>query len=417
MKQVIVFGSFDPLHEGHRDFFRQAKALGNHLTVVVAHDEALRAHKRREVFQPAADRLAAVAAEKEVDVALIGNAQANRYTLLSELDFDIVALGYDQAPPDEVVRAELDQRGKHHVQIVRLKPHKPDVFKSTLLRNPKANDQVFDLHLHSTASDGDVSPAEVMREAKRRGLSGLALTDHNGLWGMDEAKAAAHELSLRFIEGIEITARYQEADVHILGYSRAFQRAVLRDGLAETRRGYEKRTQAMVHLCQKAGYDKVLWENITARRANFTEPCYVSFDVAREVSAQYHLDPETARKMTVTGGVCHVPYGEWALSPAAAVKLIHQAAGVASLAHPGTIEYEHSRELLLTILEELLPAKLDAIEVVHPFHDTAYQAWLTQLTQEHGLAITGGSDWHGPDHLPENDAAFGKLGVSAFPLL
>lgn len=138
MKRVLAFGSFDPLHEGHRDFFRQAKALGDHLTVVVAHDEALRAHKRREVFQGAPARLAAVAAVPEVDQALLGDKQANQYTLLSELDFDIVALGYDQAPADDVVRAELDERGKGHVQIMRLKAHKPEVYKSTIIRTQKS---------------------------------------------------------------------------------------------------------------------------------------------------------------------------------------------------------------------------------------------------------------------------------------
>lgn len=134
MKRVVVFGSFDPLHEGHKNFFAQAKALGDHLTVVVAHDGALRAHKRRDPYQEAEARLAAVAAVPEVDRALIGNKQANKYTLLSELDFDVVALGYDQEPADDIVRAELDARGKQHVEIVRLKPYRPDVFKSTIIR-------------------------------------------------------------------------------------------------------------------------------------------------------------------------------------------------------------------------------------------------------------------------------------------
>lgn len=140
MKRVIVFGSFDPLHDGHRDFFRQAKVLGGHLTAVVAHDEALRAHKRRDPYQGAEARLAAVAAVPEVDEALIGNRQANKYTLLGELDFDVVALGYDQVPSDDVVRQELDNRGKHHVQIVRCKPYRPDVHKSSFIRNSRGHD-------------------------------------------------------------------------------------------------------------------------------------------------------------------------------------------------------------------------------------------------------------------------------------
>lgn len=134
MKRVLVFGSFDPLHPGHQNFFVQAKALGDHLTVVVAHDEALRAHKRREPFQTVEERLMAVATAPGVDRALIGNRQANKYTLLSELDFDVIALGYDQAPSGEAVRRELNARGKYQVEIVRLKPYQPEKYKSSIIR-------------------------------------------------------------------------------------------------------------------------------------------------------------------------------------------------------------------------------------------------------------------------------------------
>lgn len=271
---------------------------------------------------------------------------------------------------------------------------------------------MFDGHVHSTASDGDLSPADVAFEAARRGLTGFSLTDHNGLWGVDEAAAAAHELGLTFLEGIEVTAKFETADVHVLGYSRGFDRPELEAGLATTRRGYEERIQAMVRRCQAAGYERVFWERIQQRRSRLREPCYVSFDVARELIKNYALAPEAARRLTVSGGACHVPYGDWALSPAAAVDLIHQAGGVASLAHPGTIEREGSRNLLLQVLRTLTAVELDGLEVVHPFHGSEYQAWLTGIAQQAGLTITGGSDWHGPSHLPANDAAFGKLGVS-----
>lgn len=134
MKKVLVFGSFDPLHAGHINFFEQAKALGEHLTVVVAHDSALRAHKGREPERGAEERVAAVVAVPVVDRAIIGNEQANKYELLVELDFDVIALGYDQQPADGVVREELDKRGKRNVEIVRLKPYQPEKYKSSLLR-------------------------------------------------------------------------------------------------------------------------------------------------------------------------------------------------------------------------------------------------------------------------------------------
>ena len=134
MKKVLAFGSFDPLHDGHRDFFAQAKALGDHLTVVVAHDSALLAHKGRDPLQSAEERMKAIAEAPEVDQVLIGNKQADKYELLEELEFDVIALGYDQAPADEKVREELDKIGKSEVEIARLKPYRPDRYKSSLMR-------------------------------------------------------------------------------------------------------------------------------------------------------------------------------------------------------------------------------------------------------------------------------------------
>lgn len=133
-RRVIAFGSFDPLHEGHIHFLRQAKALGDFLLVVVAHDSAIRAQKHREPYQSEAERLAAVSALDFVDEAMIGRETADKYHLLGELDFDVVVLGYDQEPSDDVVREQLDARGKHQVQAVRLEPYKPEQYKSTLIR-------------------------------------------------------------------------------------------------------------------------------------------------------------------------------------------------------------------------------------------------------------------------------------------
>ncbi len=134
---VIAFGAFDPLHLGHEFWLRQAKALGDRLVVVVARDSSIRRYKDRDPFQSEEARLVAVAGLPYVDQAMLGNRTAHTYELLSELDFDIVALGYDQAPSDEDIRRELDARGKHDVAIVRMPAWKPDMFKSTLIRNAK----------------------------------------------------------------------------------------------------------------------------------------------------------------------------------------------------------------------------------------------------------------------------------------
>ena len=137
MIRILAFGAFDPLHAGHRDFFRQAKALGDHLTVVVARDSSIRANKGYEPHQSEEARLTAVAGAG-VDTAMLGNKTAHKYELLRELAFDTIALGYDQSPLEEEVRRQLALLGKQHVTVVRLLPFHPEQYKSTFIRNPRS---------------------------------------------------------------------------------------------------------------------------------------------------------------------------------------------------------------------------------------------------------------------------------------
>ena len=131
---VIAFGAFDPLHPGHEFFLQQAKSFGDYLLVVVARDSSIRAYKQRESYKSEEERLSAVAALPVVNEAILGNKTAHRYELLSELFFDVVALGYDQSPSEEDVRRELNVRGKFAVAIVRCPALRPDLYKSTLIR-------------------------------------------------------------------------------------------------------------------------------------------------------------------------------------------------------------------------------------------------------------------------------------------
>lgn len=127
MKKVIVFGSFDPLHEGHIDFFRQAKELGDYLTVVVATDENIRRLKDRDPDDGEGQRLEAVAKIDTVDRAILGDKDRYGQTLENEKP-DIIAVGYDQSMPQEL-KNDLKK-----YTIVTLKPYKPEVFKSSKIR-------------------------------------------------------------------------------------------------------------------------------------------------------------------------------------------------------------------------------------------------------------------------------------------
>lgn len=132
--RVLLFGTFDPLHDGHRNLFWQASALGDHLTVVVARDATIESQKGRKASLGERERLEAVALEKDVQKAVLGDNDPSSYTSLTTISFDTLALGYDQAPSDVQARALLDELGLPGVRIVRLKPYREDVYKSSFLR-------------------------------------------------------------------------------------------------------------------------------------------------------------------------------------------------------------------------------------------------------------------------------------------
>lgn len=268
---------------------------------------------------------------------------------------------------------------------------------------------MYDLHLHSTYSDGDQSVAQLVDAAARAGVTGLSLTDHNGLWGITEASSLAEQYGLDVAQGIEISAHTAEADAHILGYSREFDQRRMTEGLAQTREGYQRRTHRMIVLCQQAGY-AITPEDVFAVRQGQRQSVYMAYDVARALARQCGLSPVAARALTTHGGTCHVSYGSWALTPAAAVDLIHRCGGLAVLAHAGTIARETSAQVLRQILANLVAAGLDGVEVHHPFHDAAMVAYLTAYATTHNLLVTGGSDWHGLNRYHEG--ALGKIGLT-----
>jgi len=134
MKRVFVAGTFDGLHEGHRDYFRQAKRHGDVLITVVARDTTVEKIKgRRPRFQEE-ERLAAVAAEPLVDEALLGQAGEDRFAILRTLRPDVVFLGYDQPVSEEQLRERLREYGLHQTSILRGSAFRPDLYKSSLLR-------------------------------------------------------------------------------------------------------------------------------------------------------------------------------------------------------------------------------------------------------------------------------------------
>jgi len=124
MIKVVVFGAFDPLHEGHKNLFRQAKALGDYLVVVVSSDENIKREKNRDPRVAEANRIEDVNKNPLVDEVKIGD-RGDEYTVLDDVAPDIIALGYDQKIPEG-----LKNKVKKY-KIITLKPYKPEIYKSS----------------------------------------------------------------------------------------------------------------------------------------------------------------------------------------------------------------------------------------------------------------------------------------------
>lgn len=134
--RVVFFGTFDPIHDGHRHAFAEAKLHGDYLIVVVARDATIAAQKNREPRVPEQQRLAEVVTDPSVNEAMLGDTDATSYATLEDLAFHVLAVGYDQGPSDDEIAQLLARHGHGDAKIVRLSPYQPAVYKSSLVARP-----------------------------------------------------------------------------------------------------------------------------------------------------------------------------------------------------------------------------------------------------------------------------------------
>lgn len=242
-----------------------------------------------------------------------------------------------------------------------------------------------DLHVHTTASDGQYAPADVVRLALERGIRVLAITDHDTVAGVPEALAAASGTPLEVIPGVEMSTETHHGEVHILGYYVDIEEArflALLDRLRDARR---VRAQHMVERLAKLGVH-VPWQR-----------------VADLVGAGAYGRPHIARILVELGYVpnthdafaqyigYHGPayVARYKLTPAEAIHAIARAGGVPVLAHPWGIED------LGGVVADLVAEGLAGIEVYYRGYTPEMMQELVNLARKHGLAATGGSDFHG----------------------
>lgn len=240
-----------------------------------------------------------------------------------------------------------------------------------------------DLHAHSTASDGSRSPADVVREAKRIGLAAIALTDHDTVAGITEATAAAEDLGLRVVPGVELSAVEGDVETHILGLHLSDTRE-LEAQLVALRDMRRTRAERMVARLNELGV-RIDFASVLEQAAGgaIGRP-----HVARAMIAEgWAVDFRDAfERYLGNGRPAYVTKERLAVSEATA--LIHRAGGLAILAHPS---HSGTRERIAAFVEQ----GMDGVEVRHPSHSAEDTARLAALVEHFSLVPSGGSDWHG----------------------
>lgn len=250
-------------------------------------------------------------------------------------------------------------------------------------------EEYIDLHVHSKMSDGTLTPTEVVKLAYEKGLSAIALTDHDTVDGVEEAINAGKEYGVEVIPGVELSAEYKGSDLHILGlkvdiYNEEFARKV-----AVCRDSRYNRNLKMVEKLNEQGFS-ITWEEMLKRFGNIT--------ITRAHFAQYLIDEgyvaskeEAFSKYLEPGRPCYVSREK--VTPKEAIDMILGAGGHPILAHP--MLYKMPLDRLESVIVMLKDYGLQGIEAVYSLNRPEDDSYLAKLAKRHGLYVTGGSDFHG----------------------
>jgi len=250
---------------------------------------------------------------------------------------------------------------------------------------------VIDLHMHTTASDGRCSPADLVAWVHAAGVTTFAITDHDTVAALAEARVHAERLRLTLVPGVEVTAVWQGRDVHVLGYWIDPAHPALGAFLAGQRERRVARARAIGAALAQAGA-KVDLEPLLARVAARAGAAVGRPGVAQALVSAGHASSVQDAFDRLLGEGCPAYVSRTGVPPNDVCAIIHAAGGVASLAHPGVTRRDDC-------LAQWASDGLDALEAYHSDHSEADQVRYLERAQQLGLAVSGGSDFHGDDPM------------------
>jgi predicted metal-dependent phosphoesterase TrpH len=245
-----------------------------------------------------------------------------------------------------------------------------------------------DLHLHSSCSDGTDTPAQIVELAAAERMRCIALTDHDNLDGIDEARRAAEAAGIEFIPGIELSVDYEDTKMHMLVYFLEPESGPLQDRLAELRQGRDRRNVAMIEKLNQLGYE--ITADDVARHA-----------FGRSIGRPHVADALVEKGYVATrndafdgllsdGGIAYVERDR--LTAVDAIGLARESNAVPVVAHPITINLGVKAGPTFRALAD---HGLGGIEAHHPKHNMPLRAKFEEIASDLNIAATGGSDYHG----------------------
>jgi hypothetical protein len=259
--------------------------------------------------------------------------------------------------------------------------------------------RLVDLHTHSTCSDGQYPPAEIVRMADRTGLAAVALTDHDTLCGLPEARAAAADLpALRFVSGIEVSAKFPRGTLHILGLGMDEQAPSIGRLARQLREARNRRNPRMIERLRGLGLEVGMEDVLAVAREGDNR------DDDERIVGRLHMAETLRRKgyarTTQEAFERFVGHGapgyvdKERMAPGETIRAVREAGGAAVLAHPVQLGLSDDDRLEAAV-RDFVDQGLNGIEAYHSDHDARQTRFYLELAERYGLLVSGGSDFHG----------------------
>lgn len=243
----------------------------------------------------------------------------------------------------------------------------------------------FDLHIHTTASDGDQSPKAIVEKASNMGLETIAITDHDTLNGLHEAIEAGKKYGVKVISGIELSTKFKGKTVDILGYN-VSPTAELLQVLKELREERETRAVKIIEKFKAIGMLITIEDVLKYSKGEVISRPHIAKAIVEKGYVEHYQT--VFDEFLADGKPCSID--KKIIVPEEGIKLIQNAGGLAVLAHPVYLKDN--------MIDDLLHFPFDGIEVWHRNHSKEDATKFIEIAKKFDLVITGGSDFHTDDH-------------------